>query len=740
MSPDFVTASDLFHLLWRRKFVVLLSGLITGLIALGVAASLPPHFAADGLLLIEAREPQIPELNVLAAAPPANSQLNRTELDVLRSRALIESVVRQLDLADDPAFAPAPSRIRNAVGVVACRAAKLIGGSIGERLADMFPPTAAPPSWSERTAATVELVQKNLQVTHEDNSGVVAVHFVAGSPTAAAAVVNALFDQYIANEEAARRAVMLQTHQWLSERAAALQPEVAAADRAVQQFRNDNPTFELAQGSLIAIELNNEETELSAAQQDLLRRQSALEVARGNGFKEALDSPLIQQLRSREEDAGQRMAYIGQRLGTQHPDYLAAANSLNEARRAIQAATAEVVATMQQGLADAAKHVADLEARVATSRARAARSTVTASALSELTREADAKRRVYETFMTRAAETEPTTARFPSARVISPSVVPQRPDRLPMQVVGLFGALAGAFAASGVSILGFLRRQGIGSVRELVAATNLPCLGALPVLRTRGAATQMLYDNHDGAVETLRAMRFAIQAIASPQTEDAVTVLVTSSEIGDGKTTLAASFARLCATDGQRVLLVEADLRRPRLARTLGVKATRDLEAALSGRAPLADTVMVAVDPRSGLHCLTTPGRSGNPQKLFRSSEFSILLKRARRDYDLVVLDSPPVLRVADPLLIAGLCDVILFAVRWDRTPRRLVAEGVRRIPQALSGRMATVLTGVPEAQLDRTDYYAGYDTTPVRRPRALALLPSKRKSSSEEFIDGDLT
>ena len=728
-----VATVDLLQLLWRRKVVLLLSGLVTGVIALYIAILLPPGFIGEGLLLVEAREPQIPELAMIATNPPASSPRNRTESDVLRSRALIETVVRQLNLAADPEFVAgaAASRLRRTLAAAVREAADAIGGSIGAGIVSVLPPLVTEPDAAQRLEAAVNTVRQNLRVTQDDSSRVLAVRFTASSPSVAAAVINTLFERYISAEIAARRYVMVQTNRWLTERAAALWPEVEMADRAIQQYRNENPLLELAQGSLAALQLNNRETELSAARQDLVRREAALDAARGTGFRDALESPMIQQLRDREADANERLTIIAHRLGIHHPDYIAAASALQQVRRDVETATAKVVTSMQQEVTNAARRVADLEARVAASETLAERSAAAGIRLAQLTRDADAKRRVYEAFMTRAAETQPSSAQFPPVRVISPAIPPEKPDGLPLAVVGAFSALAGSFAAAAVSILRCLRRGSIRSVRELAAVADVPCLGALPMLRRgrrRGAPTALFDDDRDGAAETLRAMRFEIQAMAAAQAGGSIAVLVTSSEIGDGKTTLAASFARLCAADGQRVLLVEADLRRPQLARALGLKPAPDLETALSGTVLLTDAVQV--DRHSGLHCLTAAGGAVNPHKLFRSAGFASLLLRARRTYDLIVLDSPPVLYVADPLLIAGMSDVILFVVRWDRTPRALVAEGLCRIPEERRGRVATVLTRVPADRLGREDYYAGYSPSLLPGHRTLALIPPRQKAA----------
>jgi capsular exopolysaccharide synthesis family protein len=300
-------------------------------------------------------------------------------------------------------------------------------------------------------------------------------------------------------------------------------------------------------------------------------------------------------------------------------------------------------------------------------------------------------------------------AQLPAARIVSRAVPPSRPSVPAAPMIAIFGAFVGLFLAAGACILGPMLRRRVGSVGELAALTGLPNIGSLPV--RRGMPARILKADQSDAAETLRGMRLALQ----PRRGEGNVVLVTSLGRGDGKTTVAASLARLCAADGMRVLLVEGDLRRPGLAAALDATPAATLESVLGEAGGRFDGA-VHVDAASGLHCLFAAGDARNPQALLASPRLGELLDAARQRYELVVVDSPPVLRVADPVLLARECDRILLVVGFNRTRSNTLVHAVERFPEDALARMATVLNRVPARDLAAQGYYAGYGRSAGRR------------------------
>ena len=710
--------TDLLSLLWRRKLALALAVVVAGLIGFIATKSLPDRYASEGLLLVESRDQAIPELNQVASLNAPGPQRVRTEADILRSRQLAEEVVRSLGLdqkrEDESAgalaalMAPVTAWVQEAVASLNAWGQDLLGNSPpANRMAEAEPPT-------DPVGLAVEKLQKNLEIRTAENSNVVAVRYLTDSPKEAADVVNTLMDRYISQEVNAKRDTTLQANVWLTERLNALREEVEKADRKVQDYRRETGLLETSQGVVSTLHVGEQQGRVATARQELSRAQAALDSAlrsgqRGNAASETLGSPVIQSLRDREAEIGSRAASLAQRLGPRHPDRLAAEAELRDVRRQIGSEISKIVASLRRDVDAARDRLADAQASLDSSVKTARTGAAAEVTLMQLQREADAKRQIYQAFLTRAEQTRLASAQFPMARVISPAVAPFRPSGPPASVVAAFTGFAGLFLVGGWLVLRRLMHGTINSVQDLVSITGVQNVGSLPALG-RGRKNRMpalvLDQGQSGIAETLRALRLSMQSVAGGG--PANTVLVTSSEIGDGKSTVAASLARLSAADGLRVLLIETDMRRPQLSSHFGAPPPgRSIEAVLSGETRFEDAVQV--DERSGLHVLLSDRSSPNPQALIESRQFAELVNRARREYRLVVLDSPPIMRVADAVVLSQHSDAVLFAVGWERASRTVVVEAMRRLPRAMRARMATVMTRVRPGRLDPLGYYEGY-------------------------------
>jgi receptor protein-tyrosine kinase len=245
---------------------------------------------------------------------------------------------------------------------------------------------------------------------------------------------------------------------------------------------------------------------------------------------------------------------------------------------------------------------------------------------------------------------------------------------------------------------------------DLAIASGLPVVGSLPEIKGREVKgrTGVKAIAHVPAVsETLRGLCVTLR---SETQEKGEAILITSCDGGEGKTTLAAALAETYADDGFRVLLVEGDLRRPRLSSVLGVSPTQTLESVLAGAVPWNEAVVGCSDSR--LDCLLAGGKSRSPVSAMNSQHLARLIEESRVLYDFVILDSPPVLRVADPLLLAQYCQHVLFIVRAGFMSPDLVSQATQRFPDADRKKVRTMLVRVSPSEIDRGDYYGGYGLT----------------------------
>ncbi len=363
-----------------------------------------------------------------------------------------------------------------------------------------------------------------------------------------------------------------------------------------------------------------------------------------------------------------------------------------------------ILTSLSREVQVASAKVAALESAVQTESAAAQADTVASTTLKQLVDDVEAKRRLYVELVARTGQMRIAAEQLPTAHVMFRAV----PPSLPLHSFGLLslslGFIAGTIGAAGVSLLRTKLGSTVRSSADMSEATGVPVLGGLPDLRGVSGRTASLVS------ETLRALYLAMR---SDPSEGASTIVVTSSEVGEGKTTVAMALARQMALDGFRVALIDADLRHPRLSASLNISPHRvTLESVLGGRT--SPDVALTPNRQFDVDCLVAKGGADNPLKLLLSNELEHLIVGARQMYDFVILDSPPVLRVADATLLARVCRHVLFVVESGRMPAEFLNEAVHRFAGRDRAKVAALLTRVKHSDLAPTDYYGGY--VPLRR------------------------
>jgi capsular exopolysaccharide synthesis family protein len=281
---------------------------------------------------------------------------------------------------------------------------------------------------------------------------------------------------------------------------------------------------------------------------------------------------------------------------------------------------------------------------------------------------------------------------------MSPADVPTAPSHPQVMLVTIIG-----FAASlvlGVLLVFVVERwdsdYGFRSADEVQSALGLRALALVPDLsrrETNGASAedyivQKPNSAYAEALQRIRTSLFLTDGDHPPKT-----VMVTSSVPLEGKSAIASSLARQSARSGLKVILIDADLRRPRLHEVLGMANQNGLSEVLTGR--VSPEVAIKHDEKSGLDFLPAGVGVVSPPDLFRSSTMRILLEEMAAYYDLVILDTPPVAAVSDSLTLSGIVDKSLYVIRWEQTPRNAALAGIRQMFEAGADIAGIVLSRV---------------------------------------------
>lgn len=668
-------------LLWRRKRLLLLSGAACAALGFGVAEVLPQSYLGEGSLIVENK----PSVADGMTSPSAISNV-LTQVDWLQSKGLIQRVVRDLNLVHATTLEPS-SRLP----VIA----KTLLSELRDQIAHLRQSVDGPrqPQPQSEFDKTVLYVQKHLTASAKEGSSVITVQFLAGSPETAASVANAVMSAYLTSVNEARNAQMAQAEEWISQQIDLRRQDVTAAERKITNYARAHNLAVVEGGSHVtAVQLSADQKQLVAAREDLAKKEAALNTVLRGGIAsaaETLGSKTIEGFKDAE--AKQMMALST--LATIDPRREAITASLNAMRAKIAAESKLIQESLARDVQVARAKVDALSASISTELTAAQDSTVAGAEMRQLMGDLDAKRQLYVTFFSQAGQARVAAEQTPTAHMLFTALPPERPFRTFGAMSLMAGFFCGVAGASAMVVLRGLFRPRISSTDDIAIGTGLPIFGSLPDIKLKRASVPLV-------TETFRAMWVSMR----PQQKEAATILVTSSQVGEGKTTVAISLARRFADDNFRVLLIDADLRRPGIASAFGVTPIEGVETVVRGMA--LDQAITTVD---GVDCLFAIGRMENPIKTLSSDGFAEIIATAKRSYDFVILDSPPVLHVADPVLLAKLCHHVLFIVQAGRLSADLVKEATRRFAEPDRNKMKMLLTRVRPGLMDSRDYYTGY-------------------------------
>jgi polysaccharide biosynthesis transport protein len=713
------SAVTMFRAVKRRKLlaaVVVATAFVGSLL---MANLLPVTYTADSLVVINPNKAQVTNFDNLATGGAALSDPSfvRSELNILQSRAVAARVVDALDLTSDPEFNPALGHHRNSFLLyVDARWTWFVDSlKTGHTQPLDDPEEAADPKSLSARSLTISRVMSKFAAENDGRSYSINLSFTSTDPAKAAKIANAFADQYLKSQVDGKAAATQRANEWLGTRVAELRREVQQADQQIQQFRDQNdmariepnaPTEASQQAREMSTQLITAETALAAAQAKLSRARDQVHSNGGNSIPEVLASPIVQNLKQEQAALSRRLAELSQQYGDKHPVMRNAHAQVADLNQKIETETNKVIAGMTDDVRSAQLRVDNLRARLREFQSNVHASDRVYVRLQELESTAEAKRTLLKMLSERFEQTSAIqNMAQPDAQVVGLAEVPPLPSG-PHKL--LIVALT-VFASSVVVALlayGLERADpGFRAARQVEAVTGLPCIAMVPMLTGR-VLRQALAAPREAAgkpqsrfAEAIRMARgaiFAAQGKKAPQV-----IVVTSSLPEEGKSMLAAAFARSIVETGKTVLLIDADLRRPRIGELMGIKSGPGLQDVVAHRAFLDDAVHKQANGR--LHVLTTGTAAEGEPDIFESEQMWRFLAECCNYYQAIVIDTPPVMIVADASAIARIADAIVYAVQWARTPRETVMAGVQKI-RSLSG--ATVKLVLSKVNLDEHAKY----------------------------------
>jgi polysaccharide biosynthesis transport protein len=705
---DSIDLRTMWRSIWRWRMLVLWTTVALTALAGFVIYRLTPQYTSTAQVLIGIQQVKIGKLEDLLSDLKnggnggGTDEEIATEMGVIRSRGLAEKTINKLDLDNDPELNPAlrpPSLL-----------SRLLASQhfIPSGWIAAHNPTPAQPG-ADMTNI-IGSFENKLTVSNDGKSRIINISFESVNPITAAQVANTLADAYIVSRLDAKFEATKRANLWLADRLNSLRDEVQIADDRVAKFRTangllqtQNPQQPGTQGmTLTQQQMAQVSTDAITAHTKYLEAESRLAqlqrsgVTRGgrvtdaaisnDSIMEVLQSPVIQALRAQEADAQRRAADLSAQFGDRYPKVISVRAEIAEIRSKIQTEVDRVVDALKNEVATEQAREQGLNAMLAKMKADAARNNIAEVQLNDLQRQAQADHTLYENFLTQFKETQSQDAfQQPDADIISHAAVPLAPSFPQKTVLILLSLITSCLIGVVLALVCENLDIAIRSMDQVRSHLKVHPLGMVPALagvrRAAGSRPeQEIIDRPLSAYsEAVRGIHTNLMLADVDQRPRIV--LVTSALPGEGKSTMAMSLAQMVARYGQRVIVIDGDLRRPAIHRLAGVAHKPGLIEWLINRNALEEVIYST--GAGGVDIIPAGDQPQLPPNLLSSDRFRQLLRGLMERYDMIILDSAPVLAVSDTRVLATLAEQTLFMVRWASTSHKVAASALRQLHEA---------------------------------------------------------
>lgn len=719
-APVFVTTETydvwwLISILRRRTRLLLAVMTIIPILTALYVSSLPKQYAASSLLLIEAQRERVLGIEAVLPAIGGDNNTVQTEAEYIASREIAIRTVKALGLMSDPEFNPEldeDSRRHWADRFLPETPDELLAPFeplvrwIIETTGDQADSGDGPEPVVDTLALVTDHFVDRLTVEASRFARVITIRFRSTSPETAERVANGVADAYLRDNQERREDALRRASAFLTNRVSGLRQSVIDAERKLEQFRRDNGLVETGGATLLLQQITHLNEQLIAAETaraETEARYSQVHVLSGSdGGLESLDavlrSPVIAQLRNQETELRRKIAELQTQFQPRYPGLVQARDELAGVQSQIRSEVDRIAQSLRNEVQIARVSEANLSAAIQRLQEKLESQTDAEVTLRSLESEVAASRDLYELILGRlkATDVQDESVNAPEARIISRAVTPQyavSPRRGVAVLASVLGAMViGCFL---VLIIEFAIR-GFKTPQQLELATGLPVLAQIPLNNdvTQSLPIHRLVAERPGSsvTQALRRLRTTI-TLSLGETEASRVVLVTSTIASEGKSSVVEGLATLSALAGRRVLVIDADMQNPTLHGRFGLANVVGLSEVLNGTIETDDGI--EFDPNTGLYFMSRGHSVPNPDDLLGSDAMETLLRTARRQFDLVIIDTAPVSSVGDALIITPRVDGVLFVVEWERTHREMVIQSLRDIYEIGENVLGLVLSKV---------------------------------------------
>ena len=708
-----------------RKYI--LSAIL--LITLGAAAGflsvalMTPEFKARALIEVQSANGGILKLQGIPgiSGDPSGQVDLITESQILQSKTFLRKLVERLQL-ETPSPAPVQSDIFSKLRRL-LRGKQFEEGSVSLSMVGLEGVSTGTVPKALATAL------RSLTANPIDRTHLIELTCESPNPQFAADFLNALMDEYIQYNYQARMDAVRLTTQWITGQLAEAKTRMTEADARLQEFtRSSGDLSVAAEDTLASAKMKDLQGRLAAANSDLIAKQATYEMVHktpAEALPNIVDDPIVRQYQTRIADLQREEATLITTLTPEHPKV-----------KNVRAQIANLQATQQKELSAAVKRIDSqyeaakrdqelLRNSYAAVAGQVGRQTGKQTQYDILKKEADSTRESYQALVLQANQAS-IAGSLPVNNIQAiDRAVPAEKAYKPKPFVNIgAGAAAGLAVCFGIAFLREKMDKRVNSPKQARRLFNLPQLGVIPSVGEKGTSPNLLLglaqDRSAPPVNPLVAESFRL-TLASLMRETAgalppQVILVTSPCPEEGKTTIASNLGMSLAETGRSVLLVDADFRRPRAHKLFGIPNTKGLADLMSGESPVRSYGREALGVATlvpNLMVLPNGSQTQNISPILYSPRLRELVQRMRQEFDMVLIDAPPILNLADARVISEMADGVVLVIRVGVTNKSSVEEALEQLRSDRTVVLGTVLNDWTPTKVEAKNlyYYSQFDS-----------------------------
>ena len=713
---------EYWHMLRRRKgslFLIASLGLLAGVL---LTLLQTPVYEARTSLEIQNLNENF--LNMRDVNPTSNEGATQpqgldlqTQISVLQSDSVLEQVIADLHLS-----------------------AKLASEKNRSRLSAWRKALHLPESKPPADEDVLRLVAGNLKVSGITNTRLIEVLYDSTDPRLAADVANALTAAFIQQNLESQWRTTQQTGEWLTHQMEDVRIKLEKSEEQLQAYATTTGLLFTSEKDNVAdAKLRQLQEELSKAQADRVTKQSQYELATtasADSLPAVLDDATLKDYQVKLTDLRRQLAELSSTLTPLHPSVKKVQAQVATLQAARDSERANVTHRIQNEFESAQRREKllsasyDAQARLVTAQAGKA------THYDILKREVDNNRQLYDSMLQHVKEAGVASALHASnARVIDPARPPLRPHKPILVLNSMLGLLSGGFFGIVLIVLRERADRSIQAPGEASLYLDVPELGVIP---SAGAALSQssAYYRHARGAETKETekenrkipvelvtwkRRPSVLADSFRSTLASIlytgengnrphVIALTSANPQEGKTTVASNLALALAEIGRRVLLIDGDLRKPRLHEIFNVPNAWGLSDLLGGTKPPEGLEAMAIETGyGGLYLLAAGSAASSISNLLHSPRALELLQRMRQEFDMVIIDTPPMLQMPDARILGRLADGVILVVRAAKTTKETAAAAGQRLTDDGTRVLGTVLNEWDPRKTSGAGYEFGY-------------------------------